>query len=186
MLKVLKTFYSFVFRRKLIFIGFIFLVIISNILFSLNPVFYKKFVDTIPSLDENALFKILLLYMLVRISAVVTDMLTFWVGDYILFRSAIESRVTIFKKVQDLDFAFHSSKSTGSLISAFKRGDGAFYSFFHDIHHKMLGVLINFLVMLYFFINLDFYIVLMVIASLIVTLIITKFLVKNNVNKRKV
>ena len=40
--------------------------------------------------------------------------------------------------------------------------------------------------MLYFFINLDFYIVLMVISSLIVTLIVTKFLVKNNVNKRKV
>ena len=68
--------------------------------------------------------------MLVRVSAVITDMLTFWVGDYILFRAAIDSRVTIFKKVQDLDFAFHSSKSTGSLISAFKRGDGAFYSFF--------------------------------------------------------
>ncbi len=186
MLKVLKTFYHFVFRKKLIFIGFTLLVIISNILFSLNPVFYKKFVDAIPSLNENVLFKILLIYMLVRVSAVITDMLTFWVGDYILFRAAIDSRVTIFKKVQDLDFAFHSSKSTGSLISAFKRGDGAFYSFFHDIHHKMLGVLINFLVMLYFFINLDFYIVLMVISSLIVTLIVTKFLVKNNVNKRKV
>lgn len=124
--------------------------------------------------------------MLVRVSAVVTDILTFWVGDYILFQASIDARVTIFKKVQDLDFAFHSEKSTGSLISAFKRGDSAFFSFFHDIHHKMLGVLINFLVMLYFFINLDFYIVLMVIASLIVTLIITKFLVKNNVNKRKV
>lgn len=185
MLKVLKTFYSFVFKKKLIFIGFILLVIISNILFSLNPVFYKKFVDAIPSLDENILFGILLIYMLVRVSAVVTDMLTFWVGDYILFRAAIDTRITIFKKVQDLDFAFHSEKSTGSLISAFKRGDGAFYSFFHDIHHKMLGVLISFLVMLYFFINLDLYIVLMVIASLIITLIVTKFLVKNNVNKRK-
>lgn len=76
MLKVLKTFYSFVFKKKLIFIGFILLVIISNILFSLNPVFYKKFVDAIPSLDENILFGILLIYMLVRVSAVVTDMLT--------------------------------------------------------------------------------------------------------------
>lgn len=185
MFKVLKTFYSFVFKKKLIFIGFILLVIISNILFSLNPVFYKKFVDAIPSLDENILFRILLIYMLVRVSAVVTDMLTFWIGDYILFGAAIDTRITIFKKVQDLDFAFHSEKSTGSLISAFKRGDGAFYSFFHDIHHKMLGVLISFLVMLYFFINLDLYIVLMVIASLIVTLIVTKFLVKNNVDKRK-
>jgi len=39
MIKTLKTFYSFVFKKKLIFIGFILLIIISNILFSLNPYF---------------------------------------------------------------------------------------------------------------------------------------------------
>jgi len=185
MFKVLKVFYSFVFKKKLIFIGFLFLVIISNILFSLNPYFYKLFVEAIPSLNENILINILLIYITVRITAVIVDMATFLVGDVILFKAAINARTTIFKKVQDLDFVFHSEKSTGSLISAFKRGDSAFFSFFHDIHHKMLGVFISFLVMLYFFINLNFYIVLMVIASLTATLIATKFLVKNNVNKRK-
>lgn len=64
--------------------------------------------------------------MAVRVSAVIIDMLTFWIGDYVLFQSSIDARVTIFKKVQDLDFAFHTEKSTGSLISAFKRGDSAF------------------------------------------------------------
>lgn len=185
MIKVLRTFYSFVFKKKLIFIGFLLLVILSNILFSLNPVFYKKFVDTIPSLNENALFKILALYMLVRVSAVIADMATFWIGDIVSFSAGVDARIKIFKKVQDLDFAFHSKKSTGSLISAFKRGDGAFFSFFHDIHHKMLGVLINFIVMLYFFSSLDIYIVSMVITSLVATLVVAKFLITNNVSKRK-
>lgn len=185
MLKVLNTFYFFVLKRKLIFLGFVLLVIASNILFSLNPVFYKQFVDTIPSLNEGALLKILAIYMLVRVSAVIFDMATFWIGDIVSFNAGVEARIKIFKKVQDLDFAFHSKKSTGSLISAFKRGDGAFFSFFHDIHHKMLGVLINFIVMLYFFSSLDLYIVLMVIASLLATLFVAKFLIANNVNKRK-
>ena len=186
MLKVLKTFYVFILEKKLVFTGFILLVISSNILFALNPIFYKQFVDAIPSLNQNILLQILFIYMLVRVSAVITDMLAFWIGDIVSFNAGVDARIKIFKKVQDLDFAFHSQKSTGSLISAFKRGDSAFFSFFHDIHHKMLGVLINFIVMLYFFSSLDIYIVLMIVASLIATLIVAKFLITNNVNKRKV
>lgn len=186
MFKILKVFYSFVLKKKLVFTGFILLVISSNILFALNPIFYKQFVDAIPSLNRNILLQILFTYMLVRISAVITDMLAFWIGDIVSFNAGVDARIKIFKKVQDLDFAFHSEKSTGSLISAFKRGDSAFFSFFHDIHHKMLGVLINFIVMLYFFSSLDIYIVLMIVASLIATLIVAKFLITNNVNKRKV
>ena len=185
MFKVLKTFYGFVFKKRLVFTGFLFLVIISNVLFSLNPIFYKKFVDSIPSLNFDNLLNILLLYMAVRVSAVIIDMLTFWIGDYVLFQSSIDARVTIFKKVQDLDFAFHTEKSTGSLISAFKRGDSAFFSFFHDIHHRMLGVFISFIVMVYFFTSLDPFIMIMAIGSLIATLAVTKFLIANNVNKRK-
>lgn len=185
MVKILKTFYAFLLKKWPTFIGFVLLVILSNIFFALNPVFYKKFVDTIPSLNESALFEILALYMLVRVLAVIFDMAAFWVGDVVSFHAGVDARIKIFKKVQDLDFAFHSQKSTGSLISAFKRGDGAFFSFFHDIHHKMLGVLINFSVMLYFFSSLDAYILLMVVGSLIATLAAAKFLIANNVNKRK-
>ncbi len=186
MIKVLRTFYVFVFKKKLIFVGFILLIVLSNILFSLNPVFYKQFVEAIPSLNESVLLRILFIYMAVRISAVITDMATFWIGDIISFNAGVNARIKIFKKVQDLDFAFHSKKSTGSLISAFKRGDSAFFSFFHDIHHKMLGVLINFSVMLYFFSSLDPYIVAMIVGSLLATLFVAKFLISNNVNKRKV
>lgn len=185
MIKVLKTFYGFLLKRWPTFIGFILLVISSNIFFALNPFFYKQFVDTIPSLNELALLKILMLYMTIRVSGVIADLLAFWVGDIVSFNAGVDARISIFKKVQDLDFAFHSQKSTGSLISAFKRGDGAFFSFFHDIHHKMLGVLINFIVMLYFFSSLDPYILAMIVGSLVATLAAAKFLITNNVSKRK-
>lgn len=185
MLKVLRIFYGFIFKRKAIFIGFIFLVLISNILFSINPYFYKLFVDNIPSLNFDSLFKILLMYVGVRLLAVIFDIVSFWVGDLLLFQSSVNARVKIFKKVQELDFAFHTEKSTGSLISAFKRGDGAFFSFFHDIHHRMFSVLISFLVMIYFFSKLNWIIVILVTTSLIIILLLSKFLIDNNMNKRK-
>lgn len=185
MFKVFKTFYKFIFKKKLIFVGFVLLTIISNVLFSLNPVFYKKFVDAIPNLDQQELIRILIAFISIRIVAVLFDLINFWVGDLILFDSAIDARRTIFKKIQDLDFAFHSEKSTGSLISAFKRGDSAMFSFFHDIHHKMFSVLISFSVMAYYFFELNKQIIFILICSLIITILIANFLVKNNVNKRK-
>lgn len=186
MLKILKIFYSFILKKRLIFIGFVLLIIITNVLFSLNPIFYKQFVDTIPSLDKNALFKILAIFMAVRITAVIIDIFVGYVGDILCFEGSILARSTVFKKVQDLDFAIHTEKSTGSLISAFKRGDSAFFSFFHDIHFRMFNVLISFSVMVFFFAQLSLLIVALLIISLLLTLIVTKFLIGNNVEKRRI
>lgn len=186
MLKVFRTFYSFMLKRKLLFVSFLFSVIFSNILSALNPYFFKKIVDNIPTLNFDNLLKILLLFIIVRISSIVIDIFAYWLGDMVSFNAGVETRIKIFKKVQDLDFAFHTHKSTGSLISAFKRGDSSLFSFHHDLHHKMLGVLTNFLVMCFFFYRLDLNIVLMVFASFLVTIIASKFLINHNVAKRKI
>ena len=50
----------------------------------------------------------------------------------------------------------------------------------------MFGVLIGFLVMVYFLLNLNPLIVVLTTASLIITIIAAKFLVANNVAKRKI
>lgn len=186
MWKTFKTFYHFILKQKWLFGLFGLLVIISNIAFSLNPYFYSLLVKNIPSLDYENLLKILLIFMAIRVSGVILDILAFLVGDKILFDASRDARLAIFKHVESLDFSFHTDKSTGSLISAFKRGDGAFFSFFHDIHVRVFSTLIGFLVMLFFIIRLDFLIVVLVTASLVITVIAAKFLVGNNVNKRRI
>lgn len=186
MLRVLGTFYGFIIKSWPVFIGFIVMVFVTNILFALDPYFFKLFVDEIPNLNYKSLINILLIFVGIKTLAVIIDTLTGILGDYIVIDAAKRARVTIFKKVQDLDFAFHTNKSTGSLISAFKRGDGAFWSFFHDIQYRMINVATNFLVMIFFFVNLDLGVTLIVTASLIITIIASKFLIKNNVKKRKI
>lgn len=183
--QVFVTFYRFLLKNRLLFGAFILLVIISNIAFNLSPYFYQKFVEGIPSLDIDWLLKLLFIFIAVRFFGVITDILAFYIGDAVLFEAAKNARVEIFKKVSDLDFSFHTNKSTGSLISAFKRGDGAFFSFFHDVHVRMFGVLIGFLVMIYFLLKLNFLIVVLLFVSLILTIIAARFLVANNVAKRK-
>ena len=157
----------------------------SNVAYNLNPYFYRLFVEGIPDLNKSYLINLLFIFIGVRLSGVVFDILAFIIGDIILFEAAKNARLSIFKHVSDLDFSFHTNKSTGSLISAFKRGDGAFFSFFHDVHVRLFGVFIGFLVMVYFLIQLNPLIVGLVTASLILTVVAAKFLVSNNVNKRK-
>ncbi|KKP47900.1 MAG: ABC transporter transmembrane region [Candidatus Woesebacteria bacterium GW2011_GWA1_33_30] len=184
--KVFATFYHYLLKNKPLFGFFLLLVIISNIAMNLNPYFYQLFVKAIPSLDQNYLINLLFIFIGTRFLGVITDIFAFYVGDSILFEAAKNARIDIFKHVQNLDFSFHTNKSTGSLISAFKRGDGAFFSFFHDVHVRMFGVLIGFLVMVYFLLNLNPLIVVLTTASLIITIIAAKFLVANNVAKRKI
>lgn len=184
--KVFSTFYRFLLKDKLLFGVFVLLVIVSNIAFNLNPYFYKTFVEKIPELNQSYLIKLLFIFVAVKFFGVITDIIAFYVGDAVLFEATKNARVEIFNKVNNLDYSFHTSKSTGSLISAFKRGDGAMFSFFHDVHVRMFGVLIGFLVMIYFLIALNPLIVVLVTLSLVLTIISAKFLVANNVNKRKV
>lgn len=185
MLKTLKTFYKFAAQKRLAFAGFILLVIISNLLYNLTPYFYKLFVDGIPNGNYDLLFSILLLYMAARIGSFVTDQAGELLGDSLLINSASNVRIFIFKQVQDLDFAFHSNKSTGSLISAFKRGDGAFFDIFETLHHRIINVLVSVVVMFYFFYRLDPRIALIAVASILLTIASARFLIQINVTRRR-
>ena len=184
MYKTLKTFYGFVLKKRLMFVGFAVLILISAIAGSILPYFYKLFVDALPAFDTRVLFGIIYLYIGVSVSALLVDIASYFVGDIILFDAAIDARKTIFKKVLDLDFLFHSNKSTGSLISIFKRGDGAFFDLFHVIHHRIADVVISFFVMVYFFTKLNPTIGIVAVVSMVVTVILTRFLLGYNIKKR--
>ena len=184
MIKTLKTFYRFVLKKRLIFVGFALLVLASAVLGSILPYFYKLFVNALPSFNPHELFRIVFLYIGVSVAALFIDIASYFVGDVILFEASVDARKTIFKHVLDLDFAFHSGKSTGGLISAFKRGDGAFFDLFHIIHHRIADVVISFIVMVYFFTQLNPLIGLVAVISMAVTIILTRFLIGYNVKKR--
>ena len=186
MWKFLKIFYGFILKRRLVFAGFVALVIIATILSNITPYFFKLFVDEIPKLNYSNLIRLLYFFMVVNISGLLVNIASFWVGDYVLFNSAKEARLKIFSYVQSLDFAFHTGKSTGSLISAFKRGDSAFFTLFFEIHHRILEIFVAAFVMFYFFSKLDVKIVTFAFLSIAITLIVTKFIISFNIKKRTV
>lgn len=185
MLKILRTFYVFFFKKKFWSVIFILLIITSPAIESLSPYFFKLIVDAIPTFDEGLISRILVTYLLFRISALVIDVLKMHVGDILGVDAGASAMSTIFSHIHKLDFAYHTTKSSGSLISAFKRGDGAFWNLYFSIHFRVVNVLVRFIVLLYFFKNLDFRIFLMIIATFVLTSIITWVFVKQNVKARR-
>lgn len=142
MIKILKTFYRFVLEKKGQFALVLVFVVVGSILGSVTPYFLKLFVEAIPSLNYQRMVLILLFYTGFNLFSLALDVASGWVGDSVLFTASSHARQEIFKHVQDLDFAFHSEKSTGSLISAFKRGDGAFFNLYQIINFRFLDVIV--------------------------------------------
>lgn len=183
--RILKNFYKFFFKKRRWAIIFIVLIVLSPIIESVSPYFFKLFVDAIPSFNTAILMKILIAYLAIRVIAMVIDVTKMQVGDILSVDAGIDTMSSIFSHVHNLDFAYHTSKSSGSLISAFKRGDGAFWNFYFAIHYRIVDVLIRFLVLLYFFKNLNTQIFLMIIATFALTTTVTAVFVRFNVKARK-
>ena len=186
MIKTLKTFYSFLFNYKKKFFFFLFVLFFTAVLGNTTPYISKLLIDAVPSLDYLLLLKLTCLFVGVRIAANLLGAFSDYLGDKVLLPASKDARVKVFKKIQDLDFAFHVNKSTGKLISIFKRGDGAFFNLFGAIHRDILGVVISLFVSLFFLAQITPIISLLMLFTFLVNLFVGWRLIKLNMEKRKV
>ena len=172
--------------KKLTYVGYILVVIASSIMNNISLYFFKLLVDNIATKDYQILFNIVLAYLGFNIVTLLASEASFHLGNMNIIEAAPKLRSTVFAWIEALDMAFHSEKSTGSLISAFKRGDNAFFDFSFIIHHRLLDISISFIVMFYFFVRLDPTIAYIVVGALGLALIAIKFLLQDQIKKRDV
>jgi len=156
----------------------------ASILENITPYFYKLFIETITKNNFNDVLKILVLLFITMEAANLIGALSFWLGDKVLIPAAVDARAAVFRRVQELDFAFHANKNTGSLISAFKRGDGAFFELYHNLHHNILSILINLGLVIFFFNQITFAIIFIILLIFLINSIVGWFLIKTNIKRR--
>ncbi len=184
MLQVYQTYYRFLLKYRIKFAIFSILILVWGIIEGILPYFFKLFVDAIPQADYQIVLLILLVYVFLQVTELILDVITIFVGDSFLIPAARDARVAVVKKIQDLDFAFHLTKSTGSLISAIKRGDQAFFSLHHIINVQMTRILINFSIMLFVFFTFDWRIVIIMSVVVVWNLFLALFLIQHNIRTR--
>ncbi len=185
MVKTFKRFYQFILRYKVDFAIFMVVLIVAGISENLSPYLLKLLVDNATKGNLQILFTLLLGFVGIRVAATLIDTLSYYLGDRVQIPAARDARVTIFKYIQDLDFAFHVNKNTGSLISAFKRGDGAFFTLFMNFHQEVLRTVISLGVVLFFFSKVNPVILAMMLGLFVVNVTVMGFLIKFNLKTRK-
>lgn len=184
MIKVLKTFYHFVLKKRFTGLIFFIIIVIAPLTEAILPYFYKLFVDAIPELNYQKLLTLLIFYVGLNFLGRMLNALAYFIGDILTFDAGIEARTTVFEQIHKLDFAFHATKSSGSLISIIKRGDNAFWELHHSIHFRIVSVIINFIVMMVFFASLDLRIFGLTAFSFLLALLSTKYFISMNVSAR--
>src|SRR3990172_5473822 len=155
MLKIFKKLYWFIWKHKWWFMASMTATTIAFVLELLSPYFFKLFVETLQRNDLDGLYRLVTIFIGVLFAGLIFSNLKYLLGDVVSVDTAIDIRTTIFKYIQELDFTFHSNKSTGALISAFKRGDNAFWGLFDRLNRNMWEIAIGFFVMGYFFLAID-------------------------------
>jgi len=149
-MKSLRIFYQFLGKYKWRMLFFLSITTLTVFLETIRPYWLKGILDNAQANNFSAVFTFLLLFGLSTIGANLISTFSYYLGDKIVIPFSREIRETVFQKVLELDFAYHVNKNTGSLISAFRRGDNAVFGIFQDVHQELFRVLISLIVTLVF------------------------------------
>ncbi len=182
--EILKKYLHFLLKYKWRFLFYTSLIILWAILSSVAPYFFKLFIDALTAEDFNQVWRVFQLFAGLSLISIIISQLSYLVGDWLLMPVIEDSRILVFKKIQELDFAFHTEKTTGSLISAVRRSEGAIWSIFQN-SREVVKIFVEFLVIIFFLSRLETYLFLLPIASVLIIAVIGPMLVKKNLQARR-
>lgn len=185
MWKIYKRYISFLWKYKKQMLGFWITLAVVVVLDSFEPYFYKLFVDIVPTEKWDKFLIVLGIYIGARLVSEILENVMRALGDLALLPAARDARSSVVKKIHQLDFAFHTSRSTGSLISLIKRGDGAFFEFFYTININITRILAGFVIMLIFLFQVRWEFAVLSFVSFGLILFSSQYLIKNNMKVRK-
>lgn len=171
MLHTFSIFLSLIWKRK----GYLFLYVplflIALGLIQLQPFFFKLIIDSAEAMNIAGVQQWIWLYIITLAVGHGIENMDHLILGFYLGRMQDDLMVMVMKSLRHMDHYFHTSKSSGSLISIVKRGDGAFYGFGWNIMNRIISVLIQTLISLvtfWFLAPSAFYILLGAIAVLCV------------------
>lgn len=186
MSRTLKNFYKFIFAYKYHFWISVVFIALAGYVKNLVPLQLGKIVDEVSKggvFDEWDMIIWLIFLVILRV-LIIPFARQF--ADYLVIKAKQDIWAAIFKHIHALDFAYHVNKSSGSLISLFKRGDNGVLSFFINLNILGIEVLIEFILLMFFLSTLYPKILFVAAATFILAVVVMVLTVKENVRKRNI
>lgn len=150
------------------------------------PLFYKSIIDHAEQQLFAPLLGIVLGLLGVYVFSKLCTLAKIHIGGDIVCDILEEGRCGYVKSLREMDFAYHTNKSSGSLISLAKRGEVALFVMLVDLNESGVEIIMGFLltlIVLFYYVP---FIALLFLAMLFVTSIATYFLIKHNLHYRKI
>lgn len=185
-MKIIKKFYSYVWKFKYYFITATILNIFMAILNNILPLLFRDVVNFALDGQTEFLFRSILLISTIVLVTYLGDTFTMYISDYALFGAAAKLKKDVLRHLHDLDFSYHANKSSGRLISIFKRGEGAFFSFYDELNMWMARVIFDFIIIVAIYSTIYPKLIIITVIAFTLNVFVMYFTVKNNVNKRKI
>lgn len=186
MLNTLKKFYKFVFNYKKLFFTSVFFILISAYLKNLVPIEIGKMVDKVSNGNVNDAYLILILLIFLISLRILLDPIGRQLSDFVAISISKDIWASVFEHLHKLDFAYHVNKSSGSLISLFKRGENGILSLYINLNINVLQVVLEFLLLFGFLSTLYPKVLFVAIAIFIFIIIFIIYAVNKNVKIRSV
>ncbi|MBI5151796.1 MAG: ABC transporter ATP-binding protein [Candidatus Pacebacteria bacterium] len=184
-MKVIVRLYQSIFKYPRNFIVYFVLFTVGVLLSSTQPFFVKWVTAAVQSGSYDQAFWILVWFGVALVVGNCIIALSYYIGDQGMTRISIDLQGAILKHLHDLDFAYHTNKSSGKLIGIMRRGDEAYFGFYHLINREIYATVLVFVLMLWTFATLrSSYMIFGVVVS-VVSVVISLFLVKLNIKYRK-
>ncbi len=140
--------------------------------------------DNLENLDREIIVAAAIGFITFQVLTLILSPLSNIISDNYLIKASRDLKIDVFRKLHALDFEYHSNRRVGSLISAIKRGDSAYWSYNLEILRNMLKILLDLVFISIIFFSLDSLLSLVVFGSFMVNLFVTILLIRLNVKAR--
>lgn len=152
---------------------------------NLAPFFVKWLTQSVQDGQADQAFNLVLIFGLVLLTSNFLENIGYFITDKNMVGTSNDIAKAVLTHIHNLDFAYHTNKSSGKLIGLMKRGDDAFFAYYDIVNRQFLNLAISFIVMFVAFARLRYDYLVFVSLLIVVTIFVAYFLIKINIKKRQ-
>ncbi|MBP7774282.1 ABC transporter ATP-binding protein [Candidatus Woesebacteria bacterium] len=185
-MKPIARLYYFIFKTRLSFVMGTLILAVSLVLANASPFFVKLLTESVQDQKIDTAFVLVGVFGIFLVVSNILENIAFLIADRNMAVTSTTITQAVLTHIHNLDFAYHTNKSSGKLISLMKRGDDAYFSYYDILNRSFLSIGISFLVMFGAFTQLRWTYIVFVLVLIGISFLISIFLVKLNVAKRDI
>ena len=149
------------------------------------PILLRSLITYIQRGDYQTGIFVFILLVILKLIELFAQGISQYVSDMTVIKASRDVRMAVFTHLHNLDFFYHSNKSSGKLISTFKRGESAFITFYEEINVWGLKTILDFVFLIIILSQLYQSLILYFIGIFLLNAFVMYFTVGFNISERK-